>query len=76
VTREQLAGKDDVGGRTVWVWNTAPGPHDYGDCMHMAYMGAAVQGIGTGGQVVKQAATKCNVLISRPSDGLGRRSWR
>jgi len=49
VTREQLAGKDDVGGRTVWVWNTAPGPHDYGDCMHMAYMGAAVAGIGTGG---------------------------
>jgi hypothetical protein len=54
VTREQLAGKDDVGGRTVWVWNTAPGPHDYGDCMHMAYMGAAVAGIGTGGQVVRQ----------------------
>jgi hypothetical protein len=52
VTREQLAGKDEIGGRTVWVWNTAPGPHDYGDCMHMAYMGAAVAGIGTGGQVV------------------------
>jgi len=53
--REQLAGKDDIGGRMVWVWNTAPGPHDYGDCMHMAYMGAAVAGIGTGGQVVRPA---------------------
>jgi hypothetical protein len=58
VTREQLAGKDDVGGRTVWVWNSAPGPHDYGDCMHMAYMGAAVAGIGTGGQVVAAPTRK------------------
>jgi hypothetical protein len=48
-TREQLAGKEDVGGRAVWVWETAPGPHDFGDCMHMAYMAASVQGIGTGG---------------------------
>jgi len=48
VTREQLSGKDDIGGRMVWVWNTAPGPHDYGDCMHMAYMGASISGIGTG----------------------------
>jgi hypothetical protein len=51
VTREQLAGKDDIGGKAVWVWSVAPGPHDYGDCMHMAYMGASVCGIGTGGVV-------------------------
>lgn len=49
VSREQLAGKDDIGGRTVWVWNTEPGPHDFGDCMQMVYMAASVQGIGTGG---------------------------
>ena len=49
VCREQLRGKDEIGGRTVWVWETAPGPHDYGDCMAMAYMGAAMVGIGTGG---------------------------
>ncbi len=55
VTREQLAGKDDVGGRTVWVWASQPGPHDYGDCMHMAYMAAAMSGIGTGGQVQRAA---------------------
>ena len=48
-SREQLQGKEEVGGRMVWVWNTEPGPHDYGDCMHMAYMGAAVMGIGTDG---------------------------
>jgi len=64
ITREQLAGKDNIGGRTVWVWNTAPGPHDYGDCMHMAYVGAAVNGIGTGGQVVRRKYVeqrKCKV---------------
>jgi len=54
VCREQLAGKDDLGGRTVWVYDTAPGPHDYGDCMHMAYMGAAAVGIGTGGMRAPQ----------------------
>jgi hypothetical protein len=32
-----------------WNWHTAPGAHDYGDCMTMAYVGAAWQGIGTGG---------------------------
>ena len=53
VCREQLAGKDEVGGRTIWVWDTAPGPHDYGDCMGMAYMGAAMSGIGTGGAQVR-----------------------
>jgi hypothetical protein len=54
ICREQLRGKDDVGGRTVWVWDTAPGPHDYGDCMGMSYMGAALIGIGTGGTVIKR----------------------
>jgi hypothetical protein len=49
VCREQLRGKDDVGGRAVWVWDTAPGPHDYGDCMTMLYVAASMQGIGTGG---------------------------
>jgi len=58
VTREQLAGKDEIGGHTVWVWNTAPGPHDYGDCMHMAYMVAAWGGIGTGGSVAVTARKK------------------
>lgn len=50
ICREQLKGKDEIGGRTVWVWDSAPGPHDFGDCMAMSYMGAALIGIGTGGQ--------------------------
>jgi hypothetical protein len=49
VCREQLAGKNEVGGQMVWIWNTQPGDHDYGDCMAMAYMGAAWAGIGTAG---------------------------
>ena len=53
ICREQLAGKDEVGGRTIWVWDTAPGPHDFGDCMAMGYMGAALMGIGTGGAQVR-----------------------
>jgi hypothetical protein len=67
VSREQLAGKSEVGGRTVWVWNTAPGPHDYGDCMTMAYMGAAMNGIGTGGQTKPKSDGKARVLIRKPS---------
>ena len=49
VTREQLLGKGEVGGRMIWTWEEK-NPHDYGDCMEMAYMGAAMMGIGTGGQ--------------------------
>ena len=67
VCREQLSGKDDIGGRTVWVWKTAPGKHDFGDCGMMCYAGAAHCGIGTG--AVAQPAprsTKANVVIRRP----------
>lgn len=50
ICREQLQGKGEVGGQMTWVWNTAPGPHDYGDAMTMCFMGAAFHsGIGTGG---------------------------
>jgi len=58
VCREQLAGKDDVGGRTVWVWNTAPGKHDFDDCMTLGYVGAAWGGIGTGGQVTRPVSRR------------------
>jgi hypothetical protein len=54
ICREQLAGCDQVGGQTIWVWNTQPGRHDYGDVMGMCFMGAAWNGIGTGGVVVKR----------------------
>jgi hypothetical protein len=65
ICREQLAGKGDVGGATVWNWKTAPGSHDYGDAMAMAYMGAAWGGIGTGGQAEKQKQV-ARVIIRRP----------
>ena len=51
ICREQLAGKAETGGTWVYVWNTQPGAHDYGDCMAMAFAMAAMTGIGTGGQV-------------------------
>ena len=38
-----------MSGKTEWIWRVAPGPHDYGDCMAMAYACAAFAGIGTGG---------------------------
>lgn len=49
VCREQLKGKDEVGGKMLWLWTKQPGPNDYGDCMAMGYMAAGVAGIGTGG---------------------------
>ena len=51
--REQLAGRAEVGGRVVYVWDTAPGDHDYSDCSTMAFAGAAICGIGTGGATVR-----------------------
>lgn len=51
ICREQLKGKADLGGGMRWEWVTQPGPHDAGDCMAMAYMGAAWSGIGTSGAV-------------------------
>jgi len=58
ICREILRGKNEIGGRMVWVWDHAVGPHDYADCMAMAYMGAAMEGIGTGGLVVARQTRK------------------
>ncbi len=51
VTREILEDKGEGrSGRMEWTYSKAGGQkHDYGDCMHMAYMAAAMMGIGTGG---------------------------
>ena len=51
-------GKVEVNGRMVWVWNTAPGEHDFGDCMTMLYVGAAFGGIGTGAITARPARKK------------------
>lgn len=58
ICREQLQGKAEIAGQMTWVWNTAPGPHDYGDCMTMCFVGAAFHGIGTGGGAIVQKVKK------------------
>ena len=51
ICREKLIKKGDgLSGKTEWKWKEN-NPHDYGDCMAMAYMGASMAGIGTGGYV-------------------------
>jgi hypothetical protein len=67
-TREPLEKKGPgLSGQLEWLYHQTNERHDYGDCMHMAYMGAAVAGIGTGGQVVKRAPEPrrvCRVPLS------------
>jgi hypothetical protein len=67
VTREQLSGKEEVGGRMVWVWTTAPGPHDFGDCMQMAYMAASFRGIGSIERTDPKPKAKAYIPMMRPS---------
>jgi hypothetical protein len=62
ICRESLKGKAEVAGTWKYVWHTAAGPHDYGDCMAMGFMGAALEGIGTGGQT-KKPKRKARVVI-------------
>ncbi len=51
VTREKLIDKLKArDGSFVWRWHSAPGRHDYGDCVSMTYAGAAWSGIGTTGE--------------------------
>lgn len=65
ICREQLQGKGEIGGQTVWVWNTAPGPHDYGDVMGMCYMLAGYYGVGGVSPVVVSTKKKARVVIRR-----------
>jgi len=51
----------------VWVWNTGPGPHDYGDCMQMAYMLAAHVGITSSGVIT---APKRYIERRKPKVGM------
>ena len=46
-----------LSGKTEWIYKNK-GIHDYGDCMAMAYMGAALLGIGTGGYVEPTSGRK------------------
>jgi hypothetical protein len=51
VAAQRLAEKLEGKMGTVWRWLRQPGRNDWGDALAMAYMGAAVAGIGTGGAV-------------------------
>jgi hypothetical protein len=57
ICEEQLLGKVLLNGRMIYDWKRSPKPHDYSDCMAMLYCLAAVNGIGTGGQV-QQISTR------------------
>jgi hypothetical protein len=51
VCRQHLAEKLEGKLGVVWRWTYTPGRNDWGDALAMCYMGAAWQGIGTGGVV-------------------------
>ena len=58
ICRERLIDKAEMGGEMRWEWHTQPGPHDYGDTVAMAYIGAAIAGIGTGIQAQASPAAQ------------------
>ena len=66
ICREQMTGRGEVGGQTIWTWFTAPGAHDYGDVMAMAYMGAAHSGIGSGAVLPTKRQTQRGKQRRRP----------
>jgi hypothetical protein len=70
--REPLKWKAETPAGMRWEYGSAPGPHDYGDCMTMSYVAAALLGIDTG-QVAKPERKPARIPIFRPSQGLRRR---
>jgi hypothetical protein len=68
VTREPLIKKGEgLSGQTEWIYAKTNEVHDYGDCMHMAYMGAAFNGIGGG---VTSPAKRVYRETRRPKVGM------
>lgn len=49
---ERLLDKAELSGRVVWDYQVI-GRHDYGDAWYMAYVGASLCGVGTGGPGAK-----------------------
>jgi len=63
VCNEKLAGKVELNGKIIYDWRSKVGqPHDYLDCMAMAFAMAAMSGIGTGGQVEKKKRSSSVVI--------------
>ena len=64
VTREHLLEKLQGDYGPVWRWRTAPGWHDFGDALTMAFVGAAWGGIGTSGEASSaKPKKKASVMI-------------
>jgi len=65
VTREPLVRKGEgLSGQVEWIYKQTNEAHDYGDCMHMAYMGAAFNGIGGGSSPVRSKVKRHKPTIS------------
>lgn len=58
VCREWIISKEMKGEDWKYKWHTESGKHDYPDCIKMAFVGAALNGIGTGGQVIRRSRRK------------------
>jgi len=59
VTREPLMQKGEgLSGQVEWIYKRTNEVHDFGDCMHMAYMGAAFNGVGSGGKIETKSRRK------------------
>jgi hypothetical protein len=66
ICREPLLSKMETPLGLRWEYASLPGHHDFGDVMHMAFMGADYLGMGTGGAVAPVARKKkANVIIRR-----------
>jgi len=67
ICREQLIGKADLGAGMRYEWHTQPGPHDFGDCMAMAFAGAAFGGISSSGAAPVLEKKYARPMVYRPS---------
>ena len=78
ICAEQLVGKKEVEGYTVWVWDTAGGKHDFGDVMAQGFMGACeLQGIGgEASQTANQARRQKGAMRGATKDAVARAARR
>lgn len=69
-SNERLKDKTELSGRMIWDYQVI-GRHDYGDALYMAYVGASMQGVGTGG-----ATPRSERAVLPPGAMMARRAER